>query len=130
MKFAPGVPTHGDLPVDNFPWMKAIRDGLVDLWQATEQPSAESAVFITNFAFYYGDDDEPSPVGMGSFFPSLNPRVPIVDEPMIQDLLHCVQLYAEFPGKSDKRDGDSIWKPHASPERTRGPSIISRSGDI
>ena len=94
---APGVPPHGDLPVDNFPWMKAIRDGLVDLWQATEQPSAESAVFITNFAFYYGDDDEPSPVGMGSFFPSLNPRVPIVDEPMIQDLLHCVQLYAEVP---------------------------------
>ena len=94
---APGQPPHGDLPVDDFPWMREIRDGLVGLWQASEQSSAESAVFITNFAFYYGDDDEPSPVGMGSFFPSLNPRISVVDEPMIQDLFHCLRFYAEVP---------------------------------
>ena len=93
----PGTTGHFDLLVDDLPWMKEIRDGLVNLWQTAGQPSAESGVFVTNLAFYYGGDEEPSPAGMGSFFPSLKPRVPIVQEPMIQDLIYCLQNYAEIP---------------------------------
>jgi hypothetical protein len=52
---------------------------------------------VTNFAFYYGDNDSPSPSGMGSLFPSLNPRVPVIDEPMIADLLYCIQTYDTVP---------------------------------
>jgi len=92
-----GIPGYSDFSIDAVPWMKEIRDGLVAIWQASEQASSESAVFVTNLAFYYGSNDEPSPAGMGSFFPSLKPQVPIVNEPMIQDLIYCLKFYAEVP---------------------------------
>ena len=92
-----GIPGYSDFSIDAVPWMKEIRDGLVAIWQASEQASSESAVFVTNLAFYYGSNDEPSPTGMGSFFPSLKPQVPIVNEPMIQDLIYCLKFYAEVP---------------------------------
>jgi hypothetical protein len=92
-----GAPAYGDLPVDQFPWMKEIRDGLVNLWESAGQASPESAVFVTNFAFYYGEDDQPSPIGMGSFFPSPTARVPLVNDMMLQDLLNCLRFYAEVP---------------------------------
>ena len=92
-----GIPGYSDFSIDAVPWMKEIRDGLVAIWQASEQASSESAVFVTNLAFYYGSNDEPSPNGMGSFFPSLKPQVPIVNEPMIQDLIYCLKFYAEVP---------------------------------
>jgi hypothetical protein len=77
--------------------MKQIRDRLLEIWNAATEPTPESAVMVTNFAFYYGDNDSPSPSGMGSFFPSLNPRVPVVDEPMIADLIYCIQTYDSVP---------------------------------
>jgi hypothetical protein len=64
---------------------------------AFPEPSSESAVFITNFAFYYGNDEEPSPTGMCSFFASLKPKVSLLGDPMIDDLMHCLLHYAEVP---------------------------------
>ena len=46
-----GTPGYSDFPVDAVPWMKEIRDGLVAIWQASEQPSSESAVFVTDPRF-------------------------------------------------------------------------------
>jgi len=34
---------------------------------------------------------------MGSFFPSLKPRVPILGDPMIGDLIYCIQTYDTVP---------------------------------
>jgi hypothetical protein len=92
-----GLPSYSDIPVDTVPWMKEIRDRLVETWNAATEPTPESAVLITNFAFYYGDNDSPSPTGMGSFFPSLKPRVPILGDPMIGDLIYCIQTYDTVP---------------------------------
>ena len=92
-----GLPSYSDIPVDTVPWMKEIRDRLVETWNAAIEPTPESAVLITNFAFYYGDNDSPSPTGMGSFFPSLKPRVPILGDPMIGDLIYCIQTYDTVP---------------------------------
>jgi hypothetical protein len=77
--------------------MKEIRDRLVETWNAATEPTPESGVVITNFAFYYGDNDTPSPTGMAAFFPSPKPRVPILDYAMISDLKYCIQTYDTVP---------------------------------
>ena len=92
-----GLPPYSDIPVDTVLWMKEIRDRLLEIWNATTEPTPESAVLITNFAFYYGDNDSPSPTGMGAFFPSLKPKVPILGDPMIDDLRYCFQNYDTVP---------------------------------
>lgn len=92
-----GLPSYSDIPVDSVPWMKEIRDRLVDIWNAATDPTPESAVLITNFPFYYGDNDSASPTGMGAFFPSLKPRVPILGDPLIGDLSYCLQNYDTVP---------------------------------
>jgi len=91
------VPAYSDMPVETFPWMTEIRDRLVSIWNESTEPSAESAVFITNFGYYYGNNEDPSPTGMGSFFPSPKPKVPVLGEPMIEDLLYCLQHYGLVP---------------------------------
>jgi hypothetical protein len=95
------APAYSSFPVETFPWMTEIRDRLVSGWNDASEPSSESAVFITNFAFYYGNDEEPSPTGMCSFFPSLKPKVSLLGDPMIEemidDLMYCLLHYAEVP---------------------------------
>jgi hypothetical protein len=91
------LPSYSDIPVDTVPWMKEIRDRLLEIWNPATEPTPESAVLITNFAFYYGDNDSPSPTGMAAFFPSPNPRVPIFGDPMIDDLRYCFQTYDMVP---------------------------------
>ena len=44
-----GLPSYSDIPVDTVPWMKEIRDRLLEIWNAATDPTAESAVLITNF---------------------------------------------------------------------------------
>jgi len=92
-----GLPSYSDIPVDTVPWMKEIRDRLIEIWNAATEPTPESAVLITNLAYYYGDNDSPSPAGMASFFPSVKPRVPILGDPMIADLIYCFQTYDSVP---------------------------------
>lgn len=94
---AKGLPFYSDIPVDTVPWMKEIRDRLMEIWNAATEPTPESAVLITNFAFYYGDNDSPSPTGMGAFFPSLKPQVSVLGDPMIADLIFCLQTYDTVP---------------------------------
>jgi len=95
--FPKDVPAYSDIPVETFPWMTEIRDRLVSIWDGAAEPSAESAVFVTNFAFYYGNEEDPSPIGMGSFFLSPKPRVPLLSDPMIEDLIYCLQHYDQVP---------------------------------
>lgn len=77
--------------------MKEIRDRLLETWNAAVGPTPESAVVITDLAFHYGDNDSPSPAGMGAFFSSPKPRVPILGDPMIGDLGYCPQNYGTVP---------------------------------
>jgi hypothetical protein len=100
-----GLPSYSHIPVDTVPWVQEIRDRLVEIWNAATEPTPESAVLITNFAFYYGDNESPSPTGMGAFFPSLKPRVPIIagqggdpiGDAMMADLIYCIQTYEMVP---------------------------------
>ena len=92
-----GLPSYSDIPVDTVPWMKEIRDRLIEIWNAATEPTPECAVLITNLAFYYGDNNSPSPNGIGAFFPSVKSRVPIVRDPMIADLIYCLQNYDRVP---------------------------------
>jgi hypothetical protein len=95
--FPKDVPAYSSIPVERFPWMTEIRDGLVTRRNASTDPSPESAVFVTNFAFYYGNEDDPSPTGMASVFPSANPRVPLLDARLVEDLIYCLQHYDQVP---------------------------------
>ena len=92
-----GLPSYSNIPIDTVPWMKEIRDFLVETWNTATEPTPESGVLITNFAFYYGDNDRPSPTGSAAFFPSLKPRVPILDDQMIRDLIYCILTYDTVP---------------------------------
>jgi hypothetical protein len=96
-----GLPSYDHIPIETAPWMVEIRDRLLSIWEEATGQTPESAVMITNFAFYYGDNENPSPTGMGAFFPSLNPRVPILGDPggdpMIADLIYCLQTYDTVP---------------------------------
>jgi hypothetical protein len=92
-----GLQSYTDIPIDTVPWMKEIRDRLVSTWNNAAEPSPESAVLITNFAFYYGDDESPSPTGMGAYFPSLKPRVSLAWDQMMEDLKYCLMNYDKVP---------------------------------
>jgi hypothetical protein len=92
-----GLPSYSHIPIETTPWMQDIRDRLVEIWDAATEPTPESAVVITNCAFYYGDNDSPSPAGMGAFFASKKPRVPVPDDPMMADLAYCFQTYDTVP---------------------------------
>lgn len=92
-----GLPSYSQIPIETAPWMQDIRDSLTKIWDVATGPTPESAVVITNFAFYYGDNDNPSPAGMGAFFPSPKPRVPVPNDPMMADLAYCFQTYDTVP---------------------------------
>jgi hypothetical protein len=92
-----GLPSYSRIPIETTPWMQQIRDSLMEIWNAATKPTPDSAVVITNFAFYYGDNDSPSSAGMGAFFPSPKPRVPVPNDPMMADLAYCFQTYDTVP---------------------------------
>lgn len=93
-----GLPSCDYIPIETSPWMVEIRDRLLSIWKEAAGPTPESGVIITNFAFYYGDNGSPSPTGMGAIFPSPSPRVRIPGgEPMIADLIYCLQSYDTVP---------------------------------
>jgi hypothetical protein len=88
---------YSNIPVETFPWMTEIRDRLVSIWNVATAPSPESAVFVTNFAFHCGNEKDSSPTGMASFFPSPKPRVSVLSDPMIEDLIYCLRYYDQVP---------------------------------
>jgi hypothetical protein len=91
------APGYSSVEVETFPWMTEIRDQLTERWNANPEPTAESAVVVTNFAFYYGDDSQPAPIGMFGIFPSTHPKTPIADAQMIEDLHYCLLFYSSVP---------------------------------
>jgi len=64
-----------------------------------ELPLAGSGVFVANLAFTMATMMSPLQQAWAASFPSLKPRVPIIQEPMIEDLIHCLCCYAEVPRK-------------------------------
>ena len=88
---------YSSIPVDTFPWMTEIRDGLVKKWNTLGGSTVETGVFITNFAFYYGNDRDASPIGMCGYFPSPRPIVAFTDSGTIEDLSYCLRFYAQIP---------------------------------
>lgn len=92
-----GLPSYDHIPIEIAPWMVEIRDRLVSIWTEASEQSPESGVLVTNFAFYYGDNESPSPTGMCAFFPSPKPRVPILGDPMLADVEYCLRNYDKVP---------------------------------
>jgi hypothetical protein len=60
-----GVPGYSPIPVGTFPWVDEVRDGLNARWNALHGKTAETGVILTNFPYYYGNNEEPSPIGIG-----------------------------------------------------------------
>jgi hypothetical protein len=92
-----GALGYSNLPVETFPWMAQIRDGLVTKWSSLSGNTVETGVFITNFAFYYGNDQDASPIGLCGYFPSPKPNVAVTDNQIIEDLSYCLRFYAQIP---------------------------------
>lgn len=92
-----GLPSYDQIPIETAPWMVEIRDRLLTIWTESAGPTPESGVMVTNFAFYYGDNESPSPTGMGAFFPSPTPRVATAADAMMADLEYCLRNYDKVP---------------------------------
>lgn len=95
--FPPGALGYSNVPIDEFPWMAEIRDGLVSRWNDLSGKTAETGVFVTNFAYYYGNEDDAAPIGMAGHFLSPKPNVPLSSTQTIDDLVYCLRYYAQIP---------------------------------
>lgn len=91
------APPYGNLPVNTYPWMEEIRDGLQDRWARTTEPTPETVVSVTNHPAHFGNDRDAAPIGVCALFASPNPRSPITDRQMMDDLVYCLQRYTLIP---------------------------------
>lgn len=92
-----GTPAYGPIPIDTYPWMTEIRDGLNSRWSESTRATVETAVCITNYSSHFGDENAVAPIGVCAFFPSPWPRAPIFDSRMIADLAYCLRHYTTIP---------------------------------
>jgi len=92
-----GVPGYSPIPAGTFPWVDEVRDGLNARWNASHGKTAETGVILTNFPYYYGNNEEPSPIGIGGGVFSPKPSAPINDRRAIEDLFYCLQHYDHIP---------------------------------
>jgi len=91
------APAYGPIPVDAFPWAKEIQEGLKTRWAALTEATPETAVFITNYASYFGNEQDAAPIGVCGFFPSPKPRAFVGDLRMLDDLVYCLRHYTKIP---------------------------------
>jgi hypothetical protein len=90
-------PTDG-LPLDDLPWMVEIEKRLKDDWAIEGLgPSKDTAVIVTNYAPYFGPDDQPPPPGLFAIFPAPHPANPMVDPYVMDDLFFCLRSYGSVP---------------------------------
>lgn len=94
-RIPPGVPGYAHMPVDSIPWMGQLARELAG-WRNSSK-TAESGLFITNYSFHYGNNQDNPPVGVCAYFPSPNPRVPLTDTQTLGDLEYCLKYYTEIP---------------------------------
>jgi hypothetical protein len=91
------TPAYGAIPVETFPWAIEIQEGLKARWAASAEATPETAVVITNYAAYFGNDYEAAPIGVCGLFPSPKPRAPLGDLRMLDDLMYCLSHYTKIP---------------------------------
>jgi hypothetical protein len=92
-----GAPGYSPIPVGTFPWVDEVRDGLNARWNFLHGKTAETGVIFTNFPYYYGNNEEQSPIGIGGGVFSPKPSAPINDQRAIEDLFYCLQHYDHVP---------------------------------
>lgn len=82
------------------PWFKDISDLLADTDRIAEEagkPQKYNAIFVTNFATYYGDPDEKSPHGEHVAVVAQNPETPLEDPTPIIELVRQMREYSRIP---------------------------------
>jgi hypothetical protein len=92
-----GTTAYGPIPIDTYPWMREIRDGLNSRWSECKGATVETAVCITNYGSHFGDENAAAPIGACALFASPKPRAPIVDPRMVADLAYCLRHYTTIP---------------------------------
>jgi SEC-C motif len=91
------APAYGLIPIETYPWMKEIQEGLNGRWAKLIEPTPETAVCITNYASYFGNEQDAAPIGVCGLFPSPRPRAAIADARMLDDFLYCLRYYTTIP---------------------------------
>lgn len=97
MRVPPGVPGYSTIPAGTFPWVEEVRDGLNARWNDLPGRTAETGVILTNFPYYYGNNEELSPGGIVVGHFSKKPNVPINDMKALDDLFYCLRHYDHIP---------------------------------
>lgn len=88
---------YGAIPRGTYPWVDEIRSGLDTRWKELNGTTPETGVVFTNYSYYYGTNDEPSPLPIvgGHFSPK--PTTPINDRRALDDLFYCLRHYDYIP---------------------------------
>lgn len=79
-------------------WVKDI-DRIYDKYKIKHSPNTDpfNALFVTNFAYYYGGNEGKSPTWESYLIKSDNPENKLENEWILQDLIESIQRYSEIP---------------------------------
>lgn len=90
--------TNSEFP--DKPWFNDVREILGDIDRIVEEagkPQKYNAIFVTNFASYYGDPDKVAPHGEHVSIVARNPESPLKDPKPILELVHKMRNYSGIP---------------------------------
>lgn len=90
------APAYGNLPLDTYPWMAEFCASLRACWAGSEK-TPETAVFVTNSAAHFGNDEDRSPTGVGGYLLSPNPRAPLAEPGVLDDIDYCLRYATSIP---------------------------------
>lgn len=90
--------TNSEFP--DKPWFGDIKEVISDIDRIAEEagkPQKYNAIFVTNFATYYGDPDKTAPHGEHVSIISQNPETPLKDPQPILELVRKMRNYSGIP---------------------------------
>lgn len=97
MTIPTGFKAYAPIPPGMFPWVDDVGRGLNERWNELSGKTAETAVVLTNYAYYFGSNYERSPVPIVGATFSPKPNAPINDRRALDDLFYCLLHYDQIP---------------------------------
>lgn len=81
-------------------WMDEIETMLREDWSIDGRlPSPDTLVVVTNYCPHFGEPDAVAPPGVFAMVPSPNPKEPITDRDIVDDLFYCLRYYPFTPNE-------------------------------
>lgn len=91
-------PPTPNIRFPNKQWFKDLKDMISKYGKPTaENPDPFNAIFITNYAYYYGGSDTQAPPGETLSIVSKYPRYPLANPLILTEIYNAVRYYGKLP---------------------------------